>query len=129
MALGSRSDVNHLQAIRIVNSLVEPLITTYPVITETAYLLATRVGSPAQISFLKALAEGSFEIFDLQRSHLQRITELMQQYSDLPMDFADASLVVLAEHLGHGRILSVDSRDFSIYRWNSKNPFENRLSN
>jgi predicted nucleic acid-binding protein len=42
-------------------------------------------------------------------------------------DFADASLVVLAEHLGHGRILTCDRRDFSIYRWNDTNPFENLL--
>jgi hypothetical protein len=33
------------------------------------------------------------------------------------MDFADASLVLLAEHLGHGRILSTDRRDFHTYRW------------
>ena len=32
----------------------------------------------------------------------------MEQYRNLPMDLADASLVILAEHLGHGRILSVD---------------------
>jgi hypothetical protein len=31
----------------------------------------------------------------------------MNQYSSLPMDLADASLIILAEHLGHGRILSV----------------------
>jgi predicted nucleic acid-binding protein len=43
------------------------------------------------------------------------------------MDFADASLVVLAEHLGHGRILTCDRRDFSIYRWNNNNPFENLM--
>jgi hypothetical protein len=43
------------------------------------------------------------------------------------MDFADASLVVLAEHLGHRRILTVDDRDFGIYRWNNRNPFEKVL--
>jgi len=52
---------------------------------------------------------------------------LMQKYRDLPMDLADASLIVLAEHLGHGRILSTDLRDFNIYRWNNQNPFENLL--
>ena len=45
----------------------------------------------------------------------------------LPMDLADASLVALAEHLGHGRILTCDRRDFSIYRWNNNNLFENLL--
>jgi predicted nucleic acid-binding protein len=53
----------------------------------------------------------------------------MRRYANLPMDFADASLVVLAENLGHGRILTSDRRDFSIYRWNNTNPFENLLIN
>jgi predicted nucleic acid-binding protein len=39
------------------------------------------------------------------------------------MDLADASMVLLAEHLGHGRILTVDERDFGVYRWKSQKPF------
>jgi uncharacterized protein len=55
------------------------------------------------------------------------MTELMEQYTNLPMDLADASLVVLAEHLQHGRILTVDRRDFSTYRWNKTQTFQNLL--
>ena len=51
----------------------------------------------------------------------------MRRYADLPMDLADASLVLLAEHLGHGRILSTDTRDFGAYRWKSRKPFKNLL--
>ena len=39
----------------------------------------------------------------------------------------DASLVILAEHLGHGRIFSVDYRDFNTYRWKNTEPFQNLL--
>jgi len=53
----------------------------------------------------------------------------MNKYADLPMDLADASLVILAEHLGHGRILSTDKRDFHTYRWKHNKPFENLLIN
>ena len=49
------------------------------------------------------------------------------QYVNLPMDFADASLVILAEHLGHGRILSTDQRDFHAYKWKNRHPFQNLL--
>ena len=52
---------------------------------------------------------------------------LMRDYADLPMDLADASLVILAERLGHGRILSTDRRDFRTYRWKNHHPFENLL--
>lgn len=51
----------------------------------------------------------------------------MSRYGDLPMDLADASLVLLAEDLGHGRILSTDQRDFRTYRWKQRQPFENLL--
>lgn len=43
------------------------------------------------------------------------------------MDLADASLVLLAEHLGHGRVLSTDRRDFETYRWKHHEPFGNVL--
>jgi uncharacterized protein len=51
----------------------------------------------------------------------------MEKYADLPMDLADASLVILAEFLGHGRILSTDIRDFNTYRWKQHKPFYNLL--
>jgi hypothetical protein len=50
-----------------------------------------------------------------------------ERYADKPMDLADASLVVLAEHLGHGRILTTDRRDFSAHRWAERRPLENLL--
>ncbi len=52
----------------------------------------------------------------------------MEKYEALPMDLADATLVLLAEWLGHGRILSVDRRDFGTYRWKDRHPFENLLA-
>lgn len=74
-----------------------------------------------------SLAGGAFDVFDLQREDAPRIAELITKYADLPMDLADASLVILAEHLGHGRILSTDQRAFGTYRWKQYRPFENLL--
>jgi uncharacterized protein len=47
----------------------------------------------------------------------------MQKYRDLPMDFADATLVALAERIGSKRIFTIDS-DFLLYRWQDKHAFE-----
>ncbi len=127
VALGNQTDQNHIAAIQILSGLREALITTYPVITETCYLLARDSGIDSQCAFLDDLAEEIFAVFELQPVHIRRAIELMKRYADLPMDFADASLVVLAEHLGHGRILTVDRRDFNTYCWNNNNPFENLL--
>lgn len=51
----------------------------------------------------------------------------MEKYRDLPMDLADASLVIAAEELGSGRILSTDERDFHAHRWKQRRPFRNLL--
>jgi len=127
IALGNRSDKYHDVANTYLNNLNERLITTHPVITETCYLLLDRLGNAAQCKFVANVAAGAFDVFDLDRYHYRRIEELMQKYRDLPMDLADASVIVLAEHLGHGRVLSTDMRDFYIYRWNNQNPFKNLL--
>ena len=80
------------------------------------------------LAFLGRLQkQGMFSIFSLRDAHLPRLNELMTQYADLPMDLADASLVLLAEHLGHGRIVSTDRRDFHTYRWKNHHPFTNLL--
>lgn len=50
--------------------------------------------------------------------------KLMKKYADLAMDLADPPLVILAEELGHGRILSTDQRDFNAYRWKNHKPFQ-----
>ncbi len=77
--------------------------------------------------FIHSYQEGAFTIFDLTPRHVATIAQLMEKYSDLPMDLADASLIVLAEHLGHGRILSSDRRDFQTYRWKNSYLFHNLL--
>jgi predicted nucleic acid-binding protein len=52
----------------------------------------------------------------------------MKRYENLPMDLADASLVIAAEVLGSGRILSTDRRDFRAYRWKERKPFKNLMA-
>lgn len=125
LALANRKDKHHSQAQFIIQSINESLITTWCVITETCYLLLTRLGNHAQLRFIENIVKGGIIVFELQETHVERIRQLMTQYGDLPMDLADASLVILAENLGHGRILTSDYRDFSTYRWNKTQSFEN----
>lgn len=127
LALANRQDRHHRAARERLEALREPLISTWPVITETCHLLLNRLGLASQRAYLQSFVAGAFEVFPLQRDHGPRLLELMEAYRDLPMDLADASLVVLAEHLGHGRILSTDRRDFHAYRWKTREPFENLL--
>lgn len=127
VALIDQKDGYHAAAERALQKYNEPLITTWPVMTETCYLLLRNKGASVASSFIQNFSQELFSVFDLQHSHGERVSKLMQQYADLPMDLADASLVVLAEDLGHGRIFSVDQRDFNTYRWKNTRPFQNLL--
>jgi predicted nucleic acid-binding protein len=127
LALIDQKDTYHETAKQALKKYNELLITTWCVVTETCYLLLTRKGVQAQVTILNSLEQELFTVFNLESHHTPRIIQLMEKYANLPMDLADASLVILAEHLGHGRIFSVDQRDFNTYRWKQNYPFENLL--
>jgi uncharacterized protein len=127
LALANQRDHYHQPARQALAELSEGLITTWPVLTETCHLLASRLRPEAAIRFVRSARDGAFEIFAVEAAHFARIEVLMHKYRDLPMDLADASLVLLAEKLGSGRILSTDQRDFRTYRWKNRKPFRNLL--
>ena len=128
LALLDRNDSYHLACVRVLKGLNEPLISTTAVLTETSHLILARLGSSPIIRFIESISDGLTQLFEVKHEHLPRVAKLMQKYRNLPMDFADASLVILAEQLGHGRILSTDQRDFKTYRWKERQPFKNLLA-
>lgn len=129
IALGNRRDRHHAAALAAVGRWSkEGFVSTWPVLTEVTHLLAARVGVSQSVAFIESIARGACEIPDPPEDALLRAHGLMNRYRDLPMDLADASLVILAEDLGEGRILSTDLRDFAGYRWKNTQPFTNLLS-
>ena len=127
LAIANRRDRHHILAVGTLKRVREQLVTTWPVTTETCHLLQSQLGVEAEIAFMRSARDGAFEIRPMLDVHLVRIAELMEIYRDLPMDLADASLVILAEELGSGRILSTDQRDFRAYRWKNRKPSKNLL--
>ncbi len=105
----------------------EPLMTTYPVLVECVHLMFSRIGIEKTLAWVETLGAQGVGVFVMGADHLPRLTALMRQYADLPMDLADASLVLLAEENGEGRIVSTDERDFHAYRWKNQHPFRNLL--
>jgi predicted nucleic acid-binding protein len=128
LALANRRDAFHALAKTALGKHQQPLVTTWPVMTETCHLLANRLGENAARAFLASATAGAFDVFQLEKSHLPRVLLLMEKYAALPMDLADASLVVLAEESGSGDIFSTDTRDFKTYRWKNRKPFRNLLA-
>ena len=127
VALANRGDKDNEAAVKALGKLREGLVTTWPVVTETAHLLATRLGTHALLAWVASARAGAFGIFELNAGHWLRLEGFMKHYADLPMDLADASLVLLAEEQNDGRILSTDRRDFRTYRWKKRKPFKNLL--
>jgi predicted nucleic acid-binding protein len=83
-----------------------------------------RFGVAKTLTWLETLNAQGVQVFTMTAEHMPRLSELMRQYADLPMDLADASLVLLAEHIGERRIVSADERDFHAFRWKNTHPFQ-----
>lgn len=127
-ALVDRRDAWHACAAAQAPTAAEGWVTTWPVLAEVCQLFHRRLSPQPAQALLADVAEGLLQVWDVPREQWPRIPVLMQQYEALPMDLADASLLLLAEYLGHGRILSTDERDFSTYRWKRHRPFDNLLA-
>jgi len=87
------------------------------------YLLGKTWGWYGQFRLWYMIQNEIVDVFNVERDHLLRMSELMKKYRDVPMDFADASLVAAAEALGTNKIFTLDS-DFNIYRMNGRKHFE-----
>lgn len=127
-ALVDRRDAWHERAKAMAPTASDGWVTTWPVVAEAAHLMLRRLGTEFAAALMEDVATGGVGLWEPTGSQLGRIAPLMRKYAKLPMDLADASLVLLAEHLGHGRILSTDERDFSTYRWKNRKPFHNLLA-
>ncbi len=66
--------------------------------------------------FLGGLLASDIELVSIEAEGMQRDTEILAQYADARLDFADATIIALAERLGITHILTFDRRDFSIVR-------------
>jgi predicted nucleic acid-binding protein len=121
VAFFDKDDRHHSLCIEILKEIREPLITTWPVLTECFYLL--NFSWEVQDNLWLFIQRGGPEIYPLEKEPLIRCRELMKQYCNLPMDLADATLVALADALEIPKIFTLDHKDFSIYRYRQKKRF------
>ncbi len=95
------------------------LLTTWPVVVEVTHLLRPE----AQLLFLAWVRKGGVEVADIEGANLEPIERLIAKYRDQPMDFADATLVLLAERTGINDIITLDRRQFDVYRFRGNRRF------
>jgi predicted nucleic acid-binding protein len=97
-------------------------VSTLAVFTEVSHMLDFSLR--AQGDFYEWVMHKGVIISDINQNDMPRIVELTEKYADLPMDFADATLVVTAEKTGIREIISLD-KDFDIYRLPGKERIHN----
>jgi len=124
IALFDKDDKYHKSVIKFLKQFNGQLVTTWPVITEVTHLLSFNVN--VQIDFLEWLKREAIMIINLENIHLERIIQLSKKYSDVPMDLADSSLIVIAELTGITDIITIDS-DYYIYKTKNKKSLNNIL--
>ena len=89
-------------------------MTTEAVITEATHLLGR--GGAAPVRALEFVLAAGIPVVPLPVPTLRQVASLMRQYADVPMDFADATLVAVGDALGLSRVFTVDRRGFAAYR-------------
>lgn len=119
VALLDRREQAHAWCAAQVKSLRPPLLTCDPVITEACYLLAGLPRATAQISAW--LSAEFIQRHAVTTSQVRRAFHLMETYATVPMSFADACLVVMAEDIEGAMTFTLD-RDFSVYRFHGDRP-------
>ncbi len=108
------SNQDHTHCTRTLEKIRSQLATTWPTLTEAMHLLS--FSSEAQDALLELVERGVLRILDISVDDLPRIRSLMRKHASLPMDFADATLVRVAEREGIRQVFTLDRRDFSTYR-------------
>jgi len=114
VAVLDRSDAHHRRCVGALEVIREPLVTVWPAFTEAMYLL--RGSWTAQDALWRMVTSASLGVLSIDADDAPRMRELMRRYRSLPMDLADAALVRVAEREQIRRILTLDRRDFSVYR-------------
>jgi len=98
-------------------------VTTSAVIAEAMHLLRRDAGGAARlVDFLEVTETRVFECCQLEMLH--NAVALMTKYADAPMDFGDATLVLLGAIVDTNRICTIDRRGFRTFRTISGKQFD-----
>jgi len=116
-----RNQTHHLKFVRFFEAWERPILSTEAVLTEATHLLGrVRQGRKACVEFF---LDGGAVLVPETVSSLRRVRDLLGDYADLPMDYADATLVAPAEETGTDLVFTTDHRDFGVYRIRGRRRF------
>jgi hypothetical protein len=116
LAYFNAAEPAHAAVVAVISDERDPLIVSPYVIAELDYLVATRIGSPAELAVLDELGSGAYELAAFDGPALHQAGSVIEKYSDQAIGLADASLVVLAQRYATRTVLTLDRRHFDVLR-------------
>lgn len=122
MALLDKSEEHHERCVEFLKTYSGEMFTTEAALTETLYLLGPSI--KAERACIDFILKGGAMLVPQTTASLARCIALMEKYHDIPMDFADATLVAFAEESGIHEVFSLDRRGFHVYRMHGKKGFD-----
>lgn len=121
VALFAKEDLHHPSANAFLQQLGRiELHSIWPVVVEACFFLDIR----GKLALLQWIERGAITLHDLSPQDLPMVRNTLEKYQNLEPDFTDAVLVTLASILKVRHILTVDERDFSVYRLADGSCFE-----
>jgi hypothetical protein len=121
VALIDRSESNHTKCVEWFKNFSGKLYSTEAVLTEVLHLLNFSI--KAQAAALDFVIKSAVELVPTNIDTIAKTKLLMEKYSDLPMDYADATIVCLATDTNIQNVVTLDKKDFNIYRSLKKRSF------
>jgi len=118
VALADPLDAHHRQCVELATTLLNPQITTWPVLAEAAWIM--RRSQHFFLRLLPSFANGEIAIHQAGSEALTWMVDFMDRYWNMRAQLADASLMYVAEREQIDTVFTLDRRDFSVYR-TSKN--------
>ena len=117
VAILNEADRWHDSCVNALRNLGGPLATTAAVLAESFHLIR-RARDPIRVTenAWRLVTSDSIAVVAIEDGDLPNLEALMAKYADRPMDFADATLVHVADRLSTDVVLTIDHNDFETYQ-------------
>jgi predicted nucleic acid-binding protein len=111
VAAADLDDRDHQVCAALLETHPGPIVTSALVVTEAGWLIRRQLDIATEAAFYQAIADGGIEVIALASIDWSRIAVLLDNYTDIGLDAADASLIAVAERLNQTTIATLDEEE------------------
>jgi len=116
IALINQDDNSHDSVTEIYKAIHHPILLPQTSLVEIVYLLGRDTSINRAVTFLRHLSKSRFQLTALTSEDVERAAEIIATYADSRFDFVDATVMAIAEREKITTVLTIDKRDFQIFR-------------